>query len=237
MSADRSADRAPPDRRGRSRLLDAAIVAVVATVILGAAVVHGANRSGDGSGILRSNLFARLDKGLRSLAADFERADFDAPSATGDSLAYQLPISGGGAAAKPDPAVPTDWGIVANGVPMRGGRATLRFVADSLLDESQLAVDLNGDGDQRDKFEQGHLERLLPDGAIEQLTGAWILQPAGDHGADVDGDGKVDPIFALDVNGPATIARLSLVVALPVGGGSFLVERIDRSFPCPNDRP
>ena len=237
MSAERAADPSRPTRRGGLRLVDAAIVAVVAAVILGAAVVHGANRSGDGSGVVRSNLFARLDKALRSIAGDFERADLDPPSATGDSLAYQLPIAGGGAAAKRDPAVPTVWGIVANDVPMRGGRATLRFVADAVLDESELAVDLNGDGDRHDKFEQGHLERLLPDGAIEQLTGAWILQPAGDRGGDLDGDGKVDPIFSLDVNGPATIARLSLVVAFPVPGGSFLLERIDRSFSCPNDRP
>ena len=232
-----SAERARAARRGGFTLLDAVIVTVVAAMILGAAVVRGATRSGGGTGVVRSNLFARLDKALRSIAADFERADLDPPSATGDALSYQLPISGGGAGAKRDASVPTVWGIETNDGAMRGGRATLRFAADATLDESELAVDLNGDGDQRDHFELGHLERLLPDGAIEQLTGAWILQPAGDHGADVDGDGKVDPIFSFDVSGPATVARLALVVALPVGGGSFVIERIDRSFACPNDRP
>lgn len=229
MSADRVR------RRAGFSLVNAAIAAAVAATVLGAAVVRQAVRSGGGSEVVRSNLFARLDRTLRSIAADFERADLDPPSATGDSLSYQLPIERG--AARSDTHAPTEWGIVANGVPISGGRATLRFVADSQLDEAALSVDLNGDGDQRDRFELGHLERLLPDGTIEQLTGSWILQPAGDHGNDVDGDGKVDPIFALDGSGSATIARLSLVVAVPTGSGGFLVERIDRSFACPNDRP
>jgi hypothetical protein len=233
-----SAERAR--RRAGFSLVEASIVTAVVALMLGAAVVREAVRSNGGPAVVRSNLFARLDRGLRSLAADFKFADLDAPSERGDSLSYQLPIriaAEQGATATPDTRGPTEWGIVCSGVPINGGRATLRFVADCVLDEARLGIDLNGDGDQRDQFEQGHLERLLPDGAIEQLTGSWILQPAGDHGDDIDGDGKVDPIFSVDVTGSATIARLSLYVAVPTAGGSFLVERVDRSFACPNDRP
>lgn len=227
-----SAERAR--RRAGFSLVEALIVGAVVALMLGAAVVREAVRSDGGSAVVRSNLFARLDRALRSLAADFERADLDAPGEKGDTLSYQLPIPLAGAR---DARGPTEWGVVVNGVPVKGGRATLRFVADSVLDEARLAIDLNGDGDQRDQFEQGHLERLLPDGTIEQLTGSWILLPAGDHGGDVDGDGKADPIFTVDVTGSATIARISLYVAVPTAGGSFLVERVDRSFACPNDRP
>src|SRR5262249_7843218 len=160
------------------------------------AVVRGVVRPGAGAASVRSNYFSRVDRALRAIATDFERGRLDPPGATGDSLSYQLPLEPAQDAARDAEPGATGWGIAATGAPVRGGKATLRFVCDAVLEEGSLGVDLNGDGDQRDRFEQGHLEQLLPDGGIEQLTGAWILQPADDHGADLDGDGRLDPLFS-----------------------------------------
>jgi hypothetical protein len=230
MSAERGRDR----RAAGFTLIEAIIAAAIAAAILGA-LMQKTIDSGVGTEVVRANLFVRVDNAIRRIAGDFERGELDPPAATGDSLAYQLPIDPDGDGSFLDANGAVQWGIVSGGVPLSGGRATLQFVADASVDEALLAVDLNGDGDKKDRFDQGHLERRLPDGTVETLTGPWILQPTGSHGGDLDGDGRADPIFSLDTSSQKTLAHVALTVAIALAGKSWMVERVDKTFLCQND--
>jgi hypothetical protein len=231
-----SADTQPRRRNCGFTLLEAIIAAAIAAAILGAAM-HDTLYSAVGTEVVRSNLFVRVDNAIRRIATDFERGELDLPGAAGDTLAYQLPVDPDGDGSFLDASGAIQWGILDNGVPIAGGKATLRFVADDVLDEEALSVDLNGDGDKKDRFDHGHLERVLPDGSIERLTGAWILQPNGNHGADLDNDGLADPIFSLDTSGQKTLANVSLTIAVPLAGRNWMVERVAKTFLCQNDKP
>jgi hypothetical protein len=227
-----------------STLLEVIVAAVILAAII-ATAVHPAIDQAAGTEVVRSSLFVRVDDATQRILGEIEPGEIDTPPATGDSLSWQVPIDpdGDGSCLDADGAI--QWGMRKNGVAVAGARATVRFVIDRVLDEAKLAYDLNGDGDQKDRFDQGHLERQAPDGTIERLTGSWLLQPTGNHGGDLDGDGVADPIFALaqvadpslppGSAGAKTIASLDLTVAIRLTNRSWVVSQIRRTILCQND--
>jgi len=75
---------------------------------------------------------------------------------------------------------------------------TIRYVPSSTLDESKMHVDLNRDGDQKDKFALGSLE-LVNGTQVTRLSGnARVLLGLPSYEGDVDGDGVADPLVELD---------------------------------------
>jgi len=114
-------------------------------------------------------------------------------------------------------------------------RTTIRFVTDRTISEAAQGVDLNGDGDRKDRFDLGHLEADRPDGTKEPLTGAWLLQPALNHGGDLDGDGVPDPIFSADTTQSKTTATLDVTVAVKLTETKWIVERKKKTILCGND--
>ena len=129
-------------------------------------------------------------------------------SANGSSIQFQVPADLNGNGTILDGAGNIEFGFLDNAVP-RSGTITYRFVQNvvggqpEVLDESARRMQLNNDADRADRFARGYILRVtqLTSGAVTKqsiLTGRWIVQPDGNWGGDVDGDGAADPIFRLD---------------------------------------
>jgi len=224
-------------------LIEAIVAAVILTAILTTAIKSTTDQTAATEAV-RSSLLVRAELAEQKVLVELEEGLIDSPPATGDSLAWQVPIDPDGDGSFLDAEGAIQWGMVRGGVATSGARATVRFAGDRVLDEKLLAFDLNGDRDKKDLFDQGHLERVGPDGAIDELTGSWILQPVGNHGGDLDGDGVGDPIFALrDVSDPIfgraptgakTIATVDLTVAVRLTRANWIASRMRRSVLCQN---
>jgi hypothetical protein len=229
------------DGRGLDRRAGMTVVEMVVAVAIFCSIVataiHPTIDASAGTEIVRADLFVRVDDALQAVADDIERGDLDPPTAQGDTLAYQVPIDPDGDGSYLDADGAVQFGMKKNGVSVIGQRATFKFVADRVLSEATLKFDLNGDGDLKDKFDQGHLVRVLPDGKTEQISGSWILQPNGNHGGDLDGDGVADPIFSITTGTGRTTATLDVTAAIRLADRAWIVTRTRRRVLCPNDVP
>ena len=128
------------------------------------------------------------------------------------------------------------WGGRVGGAAVAGARTQARYVLVRTVDEAALATDINRDGDQVDRFDLGRLERVEPDGTLIQMIGGLVAQPNGNWGGDLDGDGVADPLFAVNDVGAIRRARFDLSLAVPIGGGAWVVQRTQRDVVCVNDR-
>ncbi len=94
------------------------------------------------------------------------------------------------------------WGANAGGHPTLTGWAALVFVPRSRIDESEIGLDLNHDGDETDVFDVGQIRGHTWDTSDPNIPAsdlglgpAVILQERCHYGGDLDGDGFADPIF------------------------------------------
>jgi hypothetical protein len=223
--------------RGRSGgfTLVEALGATVITFTIVAAAIQSAIGAGSGTELIRSSLFVRTDDALRRISDDLERADLDPLPGGGDRVAFELPIDADGNGSFYDAHDALEWGAVVNGKAVLGARTAFQFATDSTVDEATLGCDLNGDGDRLDRFDVGHLERVKPDGSVEPLTGATILQPAGNHGGDLDGDGVADPLFAVDTAGAKSIVTVDLFAATKRSERDWILLRQRKTLLAAND--
>ena len=75
---------------------------------------------------------------------------------------------------------------------------SLQFVADATIDENTEGYDLNGDGDEDDVFQRGHILYSTTGGVTEQYgRGSIVLQTANPL-ADLNNDGIADPLFFIE---------------------------------------
>jgi hypothetical protein len=198
------------DRRAGFTLVEVVGSTLLVTAVLSAAM-HASADLASGSEAVRADLFVRVDRALARTAGDLKRGDLGPIPAAGDSISYQVPAD------------------------CDGARTTIRLVTDRTISEAAQDFDLNGDGDRNDRFDLGHLELDRPDGTKEPLTGAWLLQPALNHGGDLDGDGVPDPIFSTDTTQPQTTATLDVTVAVKLSDTKWIVERKKKTILCGGD--
>ncbi len=219
--------------RGFSAVEVVISAAILLTVY--ATIARGFASSGGASQFVGANLQVALTGTVRRIAAELERGELDAQAADGASLAYQFPVDPDGDGSFFDATGAVQWGMEVGGADVAGARATVAFVTDQVLDEAALGADVNGDGDQVDRFDRGHLVRSLPDGSSVSLTGAWILQPTGAHGGDVTGDLVPDPIFSTNTANPRKLASIDVTGAVVGLGNQWIRVRLTRTVCARND--
>jgi hypothetical protein len=111
------------------------------------------------------------------------------------------------------------WGAtVQGGAPSLTGWCAIYFEARKTYAESESNHDVNGDGDQSDTFDVGQLRKATWDyqsAANEpsylDLGPTAILQERCNWGADLDADGRDDPIFLWDKQANVLHVRLFLI--------------------------
>jgi type II secretory pathway pseudopilin PulG len=94
------------------------------------------------------------------------------------------------------------WGANSGGRPTLTGWAALVFVPRGRIDESEVHLDLNHDGDETDVFDVGQIRARTWDTSNPSVPAsdlgvgpAVILQERCHYGGDLDGDRFADPIF------------------------------------------
>lgn len=197
------------------------------------------------TGLQQGQEFARTEMSLTTVDSTFAEsidkvrrqiaiARVDPPILDGTRVRIQVPVDHDFDGVLYNSTGDVTFGYAVGGVPTIGAAAWYSFVVDEVVTEGALLLDANGDGDQDDSFELGHLELQTP-GANIVVTGSWILQNAGDPGGDVDGDGFVDPIFSLSEVGDSGLMRLKLFAVHRVANGSFRRFAYDSSIRLRND--
>lgn len=126
----------------------------------------------------------------------------------GTGFSYRVPIDPSGA--NPPNYLATGeliWGHEINGNPSTEDWACLYFAPRRVIDEAEVNVDLNGDGDQLDVFDLGQIRRRIwntDNPAIPPadlgLGPTNILQERCNWGTDINNDGFDDPIFLWDAS-------------------------------------
>lgn len=221
-------------QRGQT-LVETAITLLLATLIIGASL-RAAFSPETGSEIVRSNLRLRGEVVSERIVKELEFAALDLPTNNGTTLAWQTAVDPDGDGSLLGADGLPQWGGRVGGVATAGVRTTVRWVMERTVDEAALGSDINADGDQLDAFDLGRIERVEPDGTTAPLLGAWVVQRNGAWGGDLDGDGTADPLFTVDDTGALRRVRLDLVLAVPTGGGSWVLQRTRREVVCVNDR-
>jgi len=129
-------------------------------------------------------------------------------AANGSAIQFQVPVDLDGNGTVLDRNGAVEFGFLAGAAPSKG-TITYRFVQNliqgrpEVLDERVAGLKLNDDADRCDRFARGCVVRVTQAaGGAEvtgpALTGRWLVQPEGDWGGDINGDGAADPIFKLD---------------------------------------
>lgn len=149
----------------------------------------------------RFNTLHSASVAIDGLRRGLENCRVESVSVSGDQLTFSIPVDPNGGGVPLDGVGDVVWGIEdADGVRV-GGTATIQFLADAVLVEAELQIDLNSDGDLSDLFDIGRLVVFSDQGRPLPLTHLPLLQAVGNHGSDLNNDGVPDPIFQTTSNG------------------------------------
>ena len=133
-------------------------------------------------------------------------------SADGSSVQFQVPVDLDGNGTVLDRNGAVEYGFMDAGMP-RKGAITYQFIQNVSRGLPEvLDVNLNGGGGAR-RFARGCLARSTQVfGAAASggptLTGRWLVQPDGNWGGDIDGDGVGDPIFGVEPGNGRVLVNL-----------------------------
>ena len=132
--------------------------------------------------------YSAVERVVAEIAEDLHYADISLVSVDGTTVNFQVPVD----LSVPPDGIAESMGFHLGGMP-RNGSVTYSFVM-----TETVSVDLSGDGVAQD-FDRGYMVKLMVDDAgvrvAEWKRGNWIVQPAGNWGGDIDGDGDPDPMF------------------------------------------
>lgn len=211
-------DRAPKDRGFTLVEVMTTMVILGAAMMVAMAALNTATietSMGTAEAVVQdgTNMFARkLALELRNASRSRIKYEMDAAPTIdyGDCIRFQVPVDSDGDGSVIDPATGRpEYGATLGMLHTAGSDIVYRFAAnqvagdDEVLNEANLGVDLNNDGDWTDVFTRGHFTRTAPGaGGVDQIRKAsdrWFI--SGDH----DGDGVVDPIFQQQADGTITI--------------------------------
>lgn len=134
---------------------------------------------------------------LAELRRDLGRAQIVAIAPDGSQLSYRLPVVDDDSGAFLDAAGDVLWGINDGDGAHLGEFGVISFTTDRIRYETVEGIDINGDGDQSDSFEEGFLRRVSSTGAPMGCPSLRVLLVNGDYSGDVDGDGTGDPLFSM----------------------------------------
>jgi len=134
-------------------------------------------------------VYSAVERVVGAIAEDLHYADISLVSTDGTMINFQVPMD-----LNTDGTVSAgELGFDLGGMPVNGS-VTYRFVM-----TAAISVDLNEDGVSED-FDLGHMVKLMLNAdtgqTITQRMGNWIIQPTGNWGGDIGGDGNPDPIFS-----------------------------------------
>ena len=146
----------------------------------------------------RSSVVDALREELRSCRLHSVATD-------GSSVTYSLPIQAGTYGGFTDDKGNILYGANATTGFSTDATITLAFVKKSEISES-TAGDLNGDGDTADTYELGYLAKTTSTGITLPFPRIELIRLKGSLSADLNKDGKADPLFAWD----ATNNKLSV---------------------------
>jgi prepilin-type N-terminal cleavage/methylation domain-containing protein len=196
--------------RGFSLLELMVAMAILSMILLGAALALNGTNDVAVLEATRNEMERSSQNALDRMALELRdsAAKVITVAANGSSIQFQVPVDLDGKGTILNSTGAVEYGFLANGVPT-GGTITYRFVQNlvagqpEVLSEAARRMQLNDDADLGDRFARGYILRTtqLTSGAVVSqsiLTGRWIVQPDGNWGGDVDGDGAADPIFQLD---------------------------------------
>ena len=203
---------------------------VIATALLGLIFIGATEAVGSQgpfalSTVSRSALQTRSSIACRTAVREVSPGNITNAAVDGTTLTYQRPVDPDGDGLVLDNLGNIQWGMTLNGVDVAGATGTFLYVVDDQLDEGVLGVDLNLDGDQADVLDRGHLERQLSNGQTFRVSGSWILQPAGNHGGDLNGDLVADPIFQVINAGDGRLLQIDLTSVSPVNNTQWTTVR------------
>lgn len=211
---------------GGFSIIEMMIVLVILTVVFSAAFMVQARVSKASAQITNGTtaLRASLDA-LNALRQDLSQARIEAVALNGSSVTFSLPVFDPLTKSCLDASGNVVWGINDGNGPKVGGNCTISFTPLKKRFESQEKLDLNGDGDQSDVFEEGRLVKKASTGTLMAMPKITLLLPYGNYGGDVDSDAVSDPIFAI-----AGTHQLALRMARPREAGPTQVRSYVMAF-------
>ncbi|MHC4916625.1 MAG: prepilin-type N-terminal cleavage/methylation domain-containing protein [Planctomycetota bacterium] len=184
----------------------------------------------------RNRLDRKGAKALDTMSKELRSASVLGVAGNGTVLVFQKPVDLDGNGTVLDKTGEPEFGIDDVSPPATGA-INFQFVPNNALsvgpmNEALLRRDLNGDGDRLDVFDRGRIMRATTLWAVQprQLSGYYIVQPRGNWGGDIDGDGAPDPIFR--INGKQVFMDLWMI-AVDASGMQHLV-RCQTSVQCRN---
>jgi len=187
--------------------------------------------------MVRANQRGQVTACWRRVRADLGAGRVLGVDPAGDAIVYQVPVDPDGDGDPVNGSGQVDWGAEEGGLDVAGATVTLHFRVVRTIAEAAVDQDLNGDGDRDDTFDVGHLRRVTSGGQAAEWSGNWILQPSGNHGGDLDGDGRADPLFRVADRGRSRSVTLDLLALSPVPGSAFRVRRAQLTTLLVNEAP
>jgi prepilin-type N-terminal cleavage/methylation domain-containing protein len=153
---------------------------------------------------LRNQMERSGAESLEAMVEELNASSVLAIASDGSLLTFQVPVDLDGNGTVLDADGNCEFGLDDLGV-VSNGSATLMFVQNQVggnpevLSEAALGRDLNGDGDRVDIYDRGRIVRNSTASALNRtLTGVRVIQPSGNWGGDIDGDGQADPVFRMN---------------------------------------
>ncbi|MEO0651652.1 MAG: hypothetical protein AAFZ65_13330 [Planctomycetota bacterium] len=123
----------------------------------------------------------------------------------GSGVVFRRPVDPAGNGNYLDQLGNVQWGANVAGSDTTSGWSCLYYLPEGTAVEATLGADLNNDGDQADTFDLGRIRMRSwdasdPDGELTDigLTPPIVMQEDCAWGADLDADGREDPIFLWD---------------------------------------
>ena len=230
--------RLPSNREGAFTLVELMVVAGTLG-LLSVMMSYGLSRSqGFATAELsRTAVAARFNAAMDRVLRDLAIGRVDEPVDSGTRVRYMLPIDHDDDGVMYDSKGEVTWGFPVNGTPTISAAGWFQYVVDQSLDEQDIQFDVNLDGDQDDVFDVGHLEQVLPGAGNVRITGSWILQLAGNPGADLDDDGDLDPMFSVTETTRAKLFRVQFFGLHRLPDGGWERSDFDSSVRLYNDAP